>query len=133
MKSYEKIKKVSECLYSDLENGKDVKVRLQNEARKIHTQISEDFKSLFGRELILRDFYVFVDDETYRQNATGLILNGTILNCEEFKIKVECLIDHGRIWIKVKEGKEISDFVDITNRIERVQNSEGLTELMEIK
>ncbi len=97
MKSYLIIKEISEKLYTNIENVKDIEIRLKSEVSKIHSQISKDFKTLFGKELKLKDFYIYIDDQTYRQSATSLILNEVILNHEEFKIRVECLIDLGRI------------------------------------
>ncbi|MBU2928851.1 hypothetical protein [Winogradskyella psychrotolerans] len=133
MNSYETIKNTSSTLYLDLKDESDIQKRLEDAVQEIHSQISSDFKDLFGHVLSLSDFHIFVDDETYRQSATGLILDETILNNGKFKIRIECLIDHGKIWIKVKEGKEIPDFSKIVKRIESAQNFEGLTELKEIK
>lgn len=133
MKSYETIKNISSTLYLDLKDESDLQNRLKDAVQEIQVQISEDFKDLFGHELKLRDFHIYVDDETYRQSATGLILDETISNSEKFKIRVECLIDHGKIWIKVKDGKELPDFSQIVKRIENRQNFEGLTELKEIE
>lgn len=133
MNSYEILKNVSEGLYINLENEKDIEIRLGDAVQKIHSRISEDFNSLFGKDLKLESFQIYVDDETYRQSATGLILNETILDDKTFKIKIECLIDQGRIWIKVRERKENSNFNNISNRIEKVKNQEGLSELSEIK
>ena len=133
MKSYETIKRISSNLYLDLKDESDIQNRLEDSVHEIHRQISQDFKDLFGHELNLKDFIIYVDDETYRQSATGLILEVTILSNENFKIRVECLIDHERIWIKVKTGRGIPDFKQIVNRIEEVQDFEGLTELKEIK
>ena len=133
MKSYETINSISASLYINLKNESDIQNRLSDTVQEIHSQISQDFKDLFGYELSLKDFHIHVDDENYRQSATGLILHTTILGNEKFKIRVECLIDHGKIWLKVIDGKELSDFRQIVKRIERVQNIEGLTELKEIK
>ncbi len=82
---------------------------------EIHSQISNDFKTIFGQELNLKGFHIYVDNETYRQSATGLILNETFVNHEDVKIRVECLIDQQRIWIKVKHKPEFSEFTDIFN------------------
>ncbi|MFC0604372.1 hypothetical protein [Winogradskyella pulchriflava] len=133
MKSYETINELSEGLYHNIKNEADIKSRIEDAVQRIHLEISKDFSSLFGKELSLEGFHVYVDDESYRQSATGLILYETIFNHKEFKIRVECLIDHGRIWIKVKGGKDISDFTKIVSRIEKVQSIEGLSELREIK
>ncbi len=133
MNSYETIKNISSSLYINLKNKLDIQNRLENAVYEIHSQISQDFKGLFGHELDLKEFQIHVDDATYRQSATGLILNETILGNEEFEIKVECLIDQGKIWIKIKDGKEIPDLNLIVKRIENAQNFEGLTELKEIK
>lgn len=133
MKSYETIQKISRVLYTNLKNENDVKIRLEGSVLEIHSQISADFYSLFGLELMLQDSHIYVGDETYRQSSTGLVLSETILDHAEFKIRVEYLVDHGRIWIKVQEGRENLDFMKIINRIEKVQNLEGLSELKEIK
>lgn len=133
MKSYETLKKVSNELYLNLENVNDVKVRLKESVQIIHSQISVDFESLFGLSLNLEDYHIYFDDEYYRQSATGLILNETILNNDEFKIQIECLVDIERILLKITKGKEISDFLEIVYRIEKNQNIEGLSELKEIK
>ena len=133
MKSYETIKKISSTLYLDLKDESDINNRLNYAIQEIHFQISEDFKDLFGYELDLVEFHIYIDDESYRQSATGLILDATICNNKRFKIRVEYLIDHGKIWIKVIEGKEIPDFAQIVKRIECAQNYEGLTELKEIE
>jgi hypothetical protein len=133
MKSYETIRNISKGLYLNLKDETDIQNRLEDAVEKVHLQISEDFNDLFGYELNLNDFHIYLDDETYRQSATGLILNESIINHSEFKIRVECLIDHGRICIKIKNGKEITDFNEIVTRIEKTQNSEGLSELKEIK
>ena len=133
MKSYETIRNISKGLYLNLKDEADIQNRLEDAVQEIHLQVSEDFKDLFGHELNLKDFHIYLDDETYRQSATGLILNESIMSHSEFKIIVECLVDHGRIWIKIKDGKEIPDLTEIVKRIEKAQNTEGLSELREIK
>ena len=133
MKSYEIINEVSSKLYINVKNEEEVVNRLENSIDKIHSQFSDDFKALFGYELNLEDFYIHFDDEAYRQSATVLILNMSVINHSDFKIRVELLIDHQRIWIKITNGKQISDFIEIVSKIENVQNSEGLSELKEIK
>jgi len=133
MKSYEILRKISEGLYLNLKDEIDVEKRLTSAVQKIQKQVSEDFQGLFGQKLNLRDFQIYVDDETYRQSATALILQETIKDHEEFEIKVECLIDHGRIMIKAKPRNQASGFEDIINRIEKVQNYEGYSELKDIK
>jgi hypothetical protein len=133
MKSYETIKEISNGLYLNLQNEDEISIRLQNSVQKIHKQISADFKSMFGEELYLQDYQIYIDDNTYRQSATGLILNEILINNADFKIRIECLIDHGRIWLKVKQGEGIFEFADIINRIGMGQNSEGLSELRDIR
>ena len=133
MKSYEIINEVSSKLYINVKNEEEVVNRLENSIDKIQSQFSDDFKALFGYELNLEDFYIHFDDEAYRQSATVLILNMSVINHSDFKIRVELLIDHQRIWIKITNGKQISDFIEIVSKIENVQNSEGLSELKEIK
>ncbi|MBL0685318.1 hypothetical protein [Aquimarina mytili] len=120
-------------MYINIKNELDIQNRLENAVNEIQSQIARDFKGLFGHELILKEFQIHVDDENYRQSSTGLILNEVILGNENFEITVECLIDHGKIWVKVKDGKEIPGFNLIVKRIESAQNFEGLTELKEIK
>ncbi|SFX65147.1 hypothetical protein [Cytophaga hutchinsonii] len=132
MKSYKAIKSISDSLYLNLIDETDIQKRLQDAVHQVHVQISEDFKCLFGQELNLKDFHIYVDDETYRQSATGLILNETIIDYEDLIIRVECLIDHGRILITVRKGEGFSDFEDMVFRIARVQNSEGSSELRDI-
>lgn len=133
MKSYKTIKNISSTLYLGLKDETDVRYRLEDAVQQIHSNLSQDFKGLFGYELSLSGYHIYVDEETYRQSATGLILDETLLNNEEFRLRVEYLIDHEKIWLKVTAGKEIPDFSQIVKRIESVQNSEGLTELKEIK
>ncbi|MCU4177725.1 hypothetical protein [Carboxylicivirga sp. N1Y90] len=131
IKSYEVIKKVRQNLnYKDV---KEIKSILKDAVQIIYSQINVDFKSLFGQELILNDSQIYVDDETYRQSATGLILDLSLSDCNNFKIHVECLIDQAKILIKIKNKNEVSDYKEIVNRIEQVQNAEGLSELKEIK
>ncbi len=133
MKSYEILGNIRKSLYLNIIDEADLKNRLQDAIPEIHMQISNDFNELFGYELNLTDYHIYLDDVTYRQCATGLILNESINNQREFKIRVECLVDHNRIWIQINAGKEISDFKEIVKRIEKVMNSEGLSELIEIK
>ena len=133
MNSYKILKEISSIIYANLKSEKDIEKRLNDYVESIHLQISEDFASLFGERLKLTDFKIYVDDENYRQSATGIILNECILNNENIKIRIECLIDNNKIWIKIKEGKEYSEFNNIFNRIEKAQNIEGLSELSEIE
>lgn len=133
MKSYEKINKIRESLYLNLKTEKEIEDRLINAVPIIHSQITEDFRLLFGKELKLKDFQIYVNDPTYRQSATGLILNESLSNNEDFKLRFECLIDNGRIWVKIKDGKEISGLTDIVRKIEKAKTSEGHTELKDIK
>ena len=133
MKSYETINEIRESLYLNLKNEKEIEDRLNAAVPRIHSQISEDFNLLFGKELKLNDFQIYIDDPTYRQSATGLILNENPSDNLDFKLRFECLIDHGRIWVKVKDGKEISDLTHIVRKIEKANNPEGQAELKEIK
>ncbi len=127
MKSYDTIKELSNKLTECIDS--DIKLRLEKYMNMIHSQISNDFKTIFGRELKLNGFHIYVADDTYRQSATGIILNETISDHQDLTIRVECLIDHGRIWLSIKEKSKNPDLKEIIDRIETNYNSEGLAEM----
>jgi hypothetical protein len=133
MKSYEILQKISQSLYIGLKSEEDLLDRLKTSSTELTATISEDFKELFKHTIYLDKPRFVVNDETYRQGATGCILTGTTGNNEQLRIRFECLIDHNRIWIKIKEGNEIKEFKSIIRRIQNAYNSENLAEFKEIK
>ncbi len=133
MKSYEAIKEIADRLYIGINDENEVVDRIEKSLDKVQAHISSDFYKIFNIELKMEGHLIYVDDPTYRQSATGLILNGSSIDDDCFKIRVECLIDIGRIWLKVINNSSKPEFIKIENRIKAKMNSEGLAELKELK
>ena len=130
MKTYTLIKKISRQLNSYSRD--EIKLHLGNNINRIQESITQDFQHLFGTKLQLIDYLVYANDETYRQSATGIILIESLDDYKNFEIRIELLIDHERIFLKITKDSTDPSLRKISKRIRQVMDIEGLSELKKI-
>ncbi len=133
LKSYILIEKISKTLYLNNKNEKEIHERLNELSGVLSETISMDFKTLFGQELLITKILFYVNDVTYRQSATGCIMKGIVSKDSNFRIKIENLIDHGKILLKVKSEPDDVKLKKISDMIKEAYNYEQSAELKEIK
>jgi len=130
MKTYTLIKKISRQLNSY--SGDEIKLHIGKNINRIQESIIQDFQHLFGTKLQLIDYLVYANDETYRQSATGIILIESLDDYKNFEIRIELLIDHEQIFLKITKDSTAPSLRKISKRIRQVMDIEGLSELKKI-
>ncbi|MEP3447810.1 MAG: hypothetical protein ABJN61_11710 [Flavobacteriaceae bacterium] len=101
MRSYEHLNAVSRKVNS-FEKDSDVIEAIDDYIPELFDSISSDFSSHFGVSLNLEKSHVCYMDQTYRQSATGVIFEAITISKVPVKLFIECLIDHSKVWLKVK-------------------------------
>ncbi len=134
MKSYKQLRAISEEIDENcsLGDSHETKELLQKRVSVLFESFSNDFNLIFGQELVLKQYHLFVDDDTYRQGATGCILETFIEGNKDSIVRTECLIHQNRIWIKIKGLTNDKEVNAIMNILEKQSNHNGV-ELKEIK
>jgi hypothetical protein len=72
------------------------------------------------------------NDPDYRQSADGAVFMVRFDADPELEVRVECLIDHARVWLKIVRRSEQAKFQSALSSIERAYNSEFNAELNQI-
>jgi len=102
MNSYNYLKIINDGLEEIYYDKEKVNAKLVSHVPDLHKSISEDFNKLFGYNLNLEGYHLYHLEPTYRQNSIGIILNEALYDNEDVKVRFECIIEHSRIWVKLK-------------------------------
>ena len=65
--------------------------------------IASDIQSVTNEACFVTGVSYFLEDPTYRQGASGCILEVKFNQEDEFTLTVECLIDFGKVLLRVKQ------------------------------
>lgn len=95
--------------------------------------IESDITSIFGSAAVVVSAQFITNDPDYRQSADGAIFMVRFDADPELEVRVECLIDHCRAWLKVVRRSEQAGFRSVISSIERAYNSEFNAELKQLE
>ncbi|SFH07226.1 hypothetical protein [Pontibacter chinhatensis] len=95
--------------------------------------IVSDIQSITNEACFVTNVSYYLEDTTYRQGASGCILEIKFNQGDEFTITAECLIDYGKVMLRVKQSSSDSKYNAISEMIEAKYSSEYKTELRELE
>ncbi len=100
-----------------------------NKVNTIVDALLEDVYLISKEHAYVKEVKFIFNDPTYRQSASACLIEVKFLQDEDFVVLAECLIDHQRIWLKVRQRPSNLLLMDLANRIETKYNQEFLSEL----
>lgn len=95
--------------------------------------ITSDIQSISGTSCFVTGVKFILEDTAYQQSASGCIMELKFDQEDEFIITSECLIDFGRVWLRVKQRPSSPKDEVISELIEAKYNSEFKSELKEFE
>ncbi len=132
LKTYSILNTISKSIYVNPNDNQETINRLKSMSPKMNESISNDFRFLFNEDLDITNISYFYNDETYRQSATSCIIEAKLRRDKNLSFLIECLVDHSRVLIKVKDNPNLFEFNSLINQIEKAYNTEGFAELNDI-
>jgi hypothetical protein len=103
------------------------------QASRLTNAMKHDVDLFFNTSCFVTETRYIIEDSSYRQGANVAKLEIRFQEDDQLIIVAECLIDLGKIWLKVKSRPTSTQFDYIADRIERSYNSEFLADLKQIK
>ena len=73
------------------------------------TAAEEDFSLLYGHHGIIKSVQLILNDPYFKQSASTVVMFFGVLSDEDFKIRLECLIDHSSSNISVVKRPRRAD------------------------
>jgi len=94
--------------------------------------MKHDVDLLFNINCFVTETRYIIEDSSYRQSANVAKLEIRLQGDDQLIIVAECMIDLGRIWLKVKSRPASMKFDYVADRIERSYDSEFVADLKNI-
>ncbi|MBS1583149.1 MAG: hypothetical protein JST66_13205 [Bacteroidetes bacterium] len=94
--------------------------------------IESDMARIFDANGSVVSVQFFTDDPDYRQSSNGAVFMMKFDADPELQVRVECIIDHSRAWLKIVRQPEQAKFRSVVSSIEQAYNSEFNAELKQI-
>lgn len=132
LKTYTTLNDISKHIQMNSDNNQKTINRLKSMSTILNESISSDFLSLFNENLDITNNSYFYNDKTYRQSATVCTIEANLRRNNKLSFFIECLVDHNRVLIKVKNNPNLPEFNSLINRIRKAYNNESLAELNDI-
>ena len=124
LNTYNQLSKLSQKIYRESEELQPNLEICNAHSDQIIEALISDLKAKLSIDIKIKSRQFILDDETYRQCASGLI---AYFYSDSIDLRVECLIDHNTVWLKIKEGP-----LEIKQKSESKYDMEGHVELRPI-
>jgi hypothetical protein len=95
--------------------------------------LQRDIEAVFGKTCYTTQTKFILEDKTYKQGASAVRIELKFVGEEVLTLIVECLIDIGRVLMRVKERPVSRQYEYIAEAIERQYNSEFLADIRRIQ
>ncbi len=132
-KTYNELKRLSSVLYSDSD---DLQVNYQicwSNSINLIEALTDDLKKILNEACYVTSLKFILQDDTYRQGASGCFCEIKFDQSDEFTLLVECLIDFDKIQLRVKQRPLNPKFDQVSQQIELNYNSEFWCEMNHLK
>ncbi len=100
---------------------------------RIIDALQRDIEAVFGKTCYTTQTKFILEDKTYKQGASAVRIELKFVGEEVLTLIVECLIDIGRVLMRVKERPVSRQYEYIAEAIERQYNSEFLADIRRIQ
>lgn len=131
--TYQELENLSRNLSSGMDNlTVDYTICWQH-AERIVSTIANDLKKLTDIDFHVTRITFIISDGAYRQSARGCLM---ILKTEldkDFELSVECLIDHQRVMLQVRQSAATKELDRVARQIIKQYDTELKSELDSIK
>ncbi|SFH37681.1 hypothetical protein [Pontibacter chinhatensis] len=132
-KIYQCLTKLSQELYSVTDDLLTNYSICWKNASLFAEAITSDIQSISGIKCFVTGVRFILEDTAYKQSASGCIMELKFDQEDEFIITSECLIDFGRVWLRVKQRPSSRKYDAIFELIEAKYDSEFKSELKEFE
>jgi hypothetical protein len=130
--TFAQLKELSKLILSQGDNLTAMYSVCWQHANRLTDAMKHDVDLLFNINCFVTETRYIIEDSSYRQSANVAKLEIRLQGDDQLIIVAECLIDLGRIWLKVKSRPASMKFDYVADRIERSYNSEFVADLKNI-
>lgn len=132
MSIYSALEKLSESLFLETNDLSENYISCWNNSTIIVDNICNYFHTNFQHKILITSVSFILNNENYRQGASVCKIEIKFEKDQNFIILLECLIDFGKVWLKIKNRPSNPSLKSMANKIESNYNTEWLCDLNDI-